>query len=282
MHSKGAQSPPTLFPFSKRWRERTERWVAPDTRFCPSEYAVDVLREREAKAFTVAHHYSGTFPAARLSVGLFRCAGTVRQLVGSAIFSVGIQPRSIPSYTGLETSHGVELGRFCLLNEVGFNGESFFLARALRIARQLLGIDVVLSYCDPLERRDPVTAMLTKPAHRGVIYQASNALYAGRARPNSLVVTASGAMVSRRALGKIALGEVGRGYATEQLRVAGVPDLRPREDPRAWLQRLYDEGALRRVRHPGNFVYVFSLHDAAKRSVLAHNNGGLPYPKKVA
>jgi hypothetical protein len=55
----------------KRWQDGKERWARPGATIDPTEFGVDVLpREREARDFVEGHHYSGSFPAARLSVGL--------------------------------------------------------------------------------------------------------------------------------------------------------------------------------------------------------------------
>src|SRR5690606_11047103 len=129
-----------------------------------------------AKAFVRDHHYAGTFPAARLSVGLF---GPGARLEGVAVFSVPMNQRVVPRYTGLEPADGAELGRFVCLPSVRFNGESWFLARAFRLLRAEKGVAGVVSFADPLERRT-AWGELAKRAHWGTIYQASNALYAGR------------------------------------------------------------------------------------------------------
>lgn len=268
----------------KRWRARDERWISPGNLFDENGYGVEIIPDRIAKPFVVEHHYSGTYPASRLAVGLFRATkGAAAEMCGVAVFSVGIQPRSIPAYTGYPAVRGVELGRFVLLDSVGYNGETWFLRRALCALRSSLpDVDVVLSYADPMERRDPITAALQKPAHYGTIYQAGNAVFAGRARPGTLVIAPNGRTISRRALSKITLGEQGRDYAIEQLRSAGVPSPQASESPAVWLSRMYQAGVLRRVRHPGNFADVFGLSRAAKSAVFTHARGGKPYPKEAA
>lgn len=269
---------------AKRWRARDERWISPAHLFSCAGYGVDIIPDRVAKPFVVAQHYSGTYPATRLAIGLFRGRSAApAELCGVAVFSVGIQPRSIPAYTGFASHQGVELGRFVLLDDVGFNGETWFLRRAFEALRSTLsGVEVVLSYADPMERRDPITAHVQKPAHYGTIYQASNAVFAGRARPGTLVATRAGQLISRRALSKITLGESGREYALQQLSAAGVPIPVSGEDPSVWLSRMYDTRILQRVRHPGNFAYVFGLTRSAKAAVRAHTGVGSPYPKAAA
>ena len=51
------------------------------------------------------------------------------------MFSVPAQPQAIRAHLGVEPAHGVELGRFVLLDAVASNAETWFLARALRLLR---------------------------------------------------------------------------------------------------------------------------------------------------
>lgn len=161
---------------------------------------------------------------------------------------------------------------------VGFNGESWIIARALRFARELLSVRAVLSYADPIARVDTQGA-LRKPAHWGTIYQASNALFAGRAEPRTLLVAPSGAVISQRSLTKIRKQERGHLYAERQLLVEGADPRRFGEDPSAWLERA--SAHFRRIRHPGNLAYLFGL-DGSARSALQQRHGARPYLKKTA
>jgi len=241
-----------------------------------------VRSKKDAKAFVTQHHYSGTLGATRLCVGLFRKSGvSPSRLVGVAAFSVPMQSAAIVRYTGLASTAGVELGRFVLLPEVAFNGETWFLRRAFRVLRQEkggpTGVRTIISYADPLERRNEA-GQLTKPAHAGQIYQAHNAVFAGRSRPQYLWMTRAGQVLSRRALAKITRQEVGQAYATRQLLAAGAPARAPREAPGAWVERVLPLIATR-VRHPGNYVFAFGLDEAAREQVRAVNDHGAPYPK---
>jgi hypothetical protein len=256
----------------QRWRDRREYRV-PLSRIDPAILSVDVVDEaRCAKPFVIRHHYSGTFPAARLCVGLYRH----RELVGIAVFSEGMQPRAVPKWTGGMT--GCELGRFVLLDDVPGNAESWFLARAFRaLRREKPAVEAVLSYSDPEPRFDPA-GRLTKPGHVGTIYQAMSALYRGRASPRTDYVTPFGEHISRRALSKIMLGERGEGYAVDQLHRLGAPRREFGEGGRAWVSRLIDdERWLRTSRHPGNHTYVFPL--SARARAAGRRLSTLPYPK---
>lgn len=261
----------------KRWHRRREAWVTPPVRFRPAGFTVDVVAERLARPFILEHHYAGSFPAARLCVGLF---GPGRELVGVAVFSVPMQGAAIPAWTGMAASEGVELGRFVCAPSVAFNGESWFLARCWPLLlREKQGVRVVLSYADPLERRT-AAGELTKRAHWGTIYQATNALHVGRSSPRTMLITSGGSIVSGRALSKIRRGERGWEYATRQLIAAGAPPRRFGEGADSWVRRA--TAAFRRLRHPGNLVYVFGLEDAAVRDLKLRHGGGLAYPRRSA
>jgi site-specific DNA-methyltransferase (cytosine-N4-specific) len=172
----------SLFPADKRWKARREHWVTPEDRFLPAGYAVDVVAEPLAREFVVREHYSGSFPAARLCVGLW---GPGPTLAGVAVFSVPMSESVLRRWTGGDHAAAVELGRFVCAPSVKFNGETWFLRRCFRILRREKGSRAVLSFADPLERRTAAGA-LTKAAHHGTVYMAKGALLAGRATPRSL------------------------------------------------------------------------------------------------
>lgn len=265
----------------KRWQDRRERWVPPVGRglFRPTEFGVDIVAESSARSLVTQHHYSGTFPAARLSVGLFRKTGVApAALVGIAVFSVPMQQAVIPRYTGLPATEGVELGRFVCTPEVAFNGETWFLRRALPILLAEKGVSAVLSYADPMERHT-AGGELTKPAHVGQIYQAHNAVFAGRAGARWLWLDRDGQIISARALSKVRHQEVGHAYAERRLISAGAEPRGFGEEPADWLRRILREPMFRRVRHPGNFAYVFSLNRTARAAVRRANPTALPFPR---
>src|SRR3546814_773988 len=179
----------------KRWNHRQERWTARHEVIQPEDYAVEAIGRREAKEFVCRHHYSGSFPAERISVGLFRKHGPCvpTELLGVAVVSVPMQPNAVRLHCGVEPQSGVELGRFVCREEVAFNGESFFLARALRVlAAEKREVRSVLSYADPLDRRDSLPGFFTKPAPAGQIYLASIAFFPGRGPSRPPLFAAAG------------------------------------------------------------------------------------------
>jgi hypothetical protein len=158
----------SLFTYDKRWSRRRERWVTPEDHFLPAGYAVDVVAEPLARDFVVREHYSGSFPAARLSVGLW---GPGPVLAGVAVFSVPMSESVLRRWTGGDHAAAVELGRFVCAPSVKFNGETWFLRRCFRILGREKGCRAVLSFADPLERRT-AAGELTKGAHHGTVYMA--------------------------------------------------------------------------------------------------------------
>ncbi len=213
---------------SQRWRDRRDAFVPCSSVIDPSTLGVDVVDcHRIAKPFVETHHYSGSFPASRLSVGLFRNgAGGRSELVGVATFSQPINNASVPLHAGLENPlKGVDLGRLVLLDDVAGNGETWFLSRAFKaLRREKPDIVSVVSYADPMTRRSP-DGSLIKPGHVGQVYSVMGAAYRGRTRPRYETITPDGQLFSERAMTKIRAGESGRAYATAQL-------LRPRIRPR--------------------------------------------------
>ena len=255
---------------SQRWRERRAFYRLDGEPFDPKQFGVEVVRERDARPFVESHHYSGSYPAARLAVGLMRSreGWFAPELVGVAVFSVPAQPQAIRAHLGVEPAHGIELGRFVLLDAVASNAETWFLARALRLLRgELAEVRGVVSYSDPVPRHD-LEGRVVMPGHVGLIYRASNALPLGRSSARTLLLTPDGRALSGRTLSKIRLGERGCAAAVDALVRLGLPPCAVGEDAAAWLTRALAvgeaSGVIRRLRHPGNFVYRFDLHPHKK------------------
>jgi len=260
---------------NQRWREGRARYRPAGETIRPSEYEVERLGERWAKAFVTQHHYSGSYPAARFRFGLYRhCA-----LVGVAVFSQPVRDEVLTGVfaTGVARD-SVELGRFVLLDEVPGNGETWFLARCFEALRRerLVG---VLSFSDPVPRRAGAGEVVF-PGHLGTIYQAHNGVYLGRGTARTLRILPDGSVLSARALQKVRAAERGWNYVVELLvrhgapaprclgRAADVDELRP------WLRAVV-QARTRPLRHPGNHKYAWALHRSAERFLV----GRQPYPK---
>ena len=262
----------------KRWLHRSQRWVSPGALFDARAFAVDVIPDdRPAERFVVEHHYAGSYPAARFRVGLF---GPHSQLLGVAVFSEPASTAVLPKWLGGVADDGCELGRFVCLPEVAYNGETWFLARAFRLLRSEKRIRAVLSFADPVAWRNGPEVV--KPEHWGTIYQASNAIHAGRSGARTHLVAPDGRPISPRALSKLRSEERGWEYVARQLVAAGAPRRAFGESSHDWLARVRATPGFTRQRHQGNLAYVFGLDAGARSQLTAQHGRGLAYPKAVA
>lgn len=246
-----------------------------------------VRRRRRSPArlcpFVANHHYSGSCTQGAWAYGLYRATARDVGLVGVAVFNRSTSERVLPSHTGFDAAEGTELGRLVLLDDVPYNGESFFLARALRLLRaEAPGLRVVVSFADPMERRDPVSGALCKAAHWGVVYQASNAYHTKRTHPRVVYLGRDGRAYSDRKFRKIRNGTQGWRYAERDLVALGARPRQPGEDPSAWLDEALAIGVLTGVKHPGTLGYAFGLDRDACRRIEAHVGGRKPYPRPAA
>jgi hypothetical protein len=263
----------------QRWRDRRASYRPIGEVFESARASVQAIDEGTAKAFTLRHHYAGTYPAARFRAGLFVQNRFLReQLVGVAVFSVPMSQCIVPKYfEGLAPNGGVELGRLVLLDDVAANAESWFVARAFRLLRERLQVDGVLSYSDPVERIDSA-GNVVKRGHVGTVYQALNACYRGRSRAQLMILSHDGRIANMRALSKLRNDESGAGYAYNQLRDLGAPRRQMFESGRDYVARALVEGKFRRQRHPGNHTYTWWLGPRAARPAWAP----FTYPKVAA
>ncbi|MDH5279566.1 MAG: hypothetical protein OEW52_00285 [Thermoleophilia bacterium] len=258
----------------QRWRERRDSYRPAGERIRPELFDVaPISSDLVARAFVQEHHYSGTYPAARFRVGLYRGG----ELVGVAVFSHPCSNRVLTNvFTSTPALEAVELGRFVLLDEVPGNGETWFLARAFDLLRAE-GIRGVVSFSDPTPRTNAAGRVIF-PGHVGTIYQAHNARFLGRGDARTLKLLPDGRVFSNRAEQKIRAGSRGWRYASDQLVAHGAGVLEEgadREARLAWLERW--TGALTRpLRHPGNLRYAWPL----RKSVALAT--GTPYPKRQA
>lgn len=265
---------------NQRWRDRASS-MRPADPIDPRAYEVAPIDGRGsdtiAKGFVERHHYSGSYPAARERVGLYRGEA----LVGVAVFS---HPSSEAVLAALpcERLEGVELGRFVLLDDVPGNGESWFLARALEIMRAR-GYRALLSHSDPVPRAT-ASGDVVLAGHVGTIYQATNAVYAGRSGRELHVLRPDGTILSPRSMTKIRRWERGAQRDVDALVEIGAvaptaADLADRDARRAWLWREIFR-TCRRLEHGGNHRYLWAIDRRIRRDI-ARLGTGAPYPKSV-
>lgn len=149
-----------------------------------------------------------------------------------------------------------------LLDDVACNGESWFVARCFELARRE-GVVGVISFSDPVPR-STTTGRLVLRGHVGVVYQASNAIYAGRGDARTLKLLPDGSVFNHRAEGKLRRGERGWQHVLRQLQRHGAGPWTG--DGATYLARWLPE-LTRPLKHPGNHRYLFGLDRAAKRAL---------------
>jgi hypothetical protein len=255
---------------NQRWELGQTRWRSDREVIRPSEYEVEPMAGKDARAigFVEMHHYSRSFPAGRFSYGLRR-HGT---LVGIAVFSHPTNNLTLTNVFPCDPLEAVELGRLVLLDEVPGNGESFFVARTFDQLRKE-GIKGVISFSDPV-RRLTVEGRTVMPGHVGGVYQALNAVYAGRGTARTLRMFPDGTVFNDRTAQKIRKHERGWEAAIEDLERRGAEHFQG--DSRQWL-RTWTPLLTRPVKHGGNHKYLWAL-DKRLRKALPPSQ---PYPTMI-
>ena len=258
-----------MHPVNQRWRDRRHSYRPAGETIRPAEYDVAPIDDDvTAKSFVIRHHYSGSFPAARLRYGLYR-AGV---LVGVAVYSHPVNNLVLTNVFPVNPTNSIELGRFVLLNQVPGNGETWFLARTFELLRRADIVGVV-SFSDPLPRNTAAGRRIF-PGHVGTIYQAHNAAYLGRGAAGRLRLLPDGSVLSKRTISKILSMDKGWKYGVQLLMRHGAPP--PGNDLSQWMSTWLDR-LTRSVRHPGNHKYAWWLHRSARRHVRRIR----PYPKQI-
>lgn len=273
---------PTSSAWCQRWRGRQHSWRRPeDGGFTSDHYEVHPVDETTAKAYVVANHYSGSYPAAVNRFGLFDIRGDVPLLAGVAVFGVPVRAavltNALPDLEPFRASQ--ELSRFVLDDSCPGNSESWFLARCFGelLAR---GVRGVVSHADPVPRLTADGRAVTI-GHIGRIYQATNAAYCGRATPRTVILLPDGRVLSDRSAQKVRQQERGYEHVERMLTGLGASIPRAGQDPAEWLREALGEIGARRMRHRGVHRYVFRLgrnHRERDRVRLGHP-AVLPYPK---
>ncbi len=256
---------------NQRWLLGRDSYRPPGERIDPAAYDVaPISDDTTARQFVEGHHYSASYPAARVRVGLYHRG----DLAGVAVFSHPCNDLVLTgTFPTVERLRAIELGRFVLLDEVPGNGETWFLARCFELLRAQ-GYLGVVSFSDPIARTDAAGSRVF-PGHLGTIYQAHNARYLGRGTARTLRLLPDGTVLSDRTIQKVRAGERGWLAAVELLERYGAPALAPdasKEDRGAWLGGTLKRFT-RKLRHPGNHKYAWALN---KRVDLAPSR---PYPK---
>jgi hypothetical protein len=262
---------------AQRWIERRTIFRRPDEQIDTRVHDVAEIPREVAKAFVERHHYSGSFPASSHWVGLHERG----ELVGVAVFSVPARPEVVSNvFPALPIEQCRDLGRFVLLDRVAGNGESWFLARAFELLRfHRKPITGVVSFSDPAPRAT-IDGRTVMPGHVGTIYQASNAVYVGRSRPETIFLLPDGRSVARRSFQKVRDGVRGWRPVVADMVAAGadpLSELAGEDERTAWLAQWLPR-VTRPFRHPGNHKYAWVLERRLRRH-LPESAGA--YPKQL-
>ncbi|GAB3162068.1 hypothetical protein GCM10027258_80340 [Amycolatopsis stemonae] len=246
---------------TQRWRDGLPRWrPVADGGFDPDRYVVDELTEERARAWTLRHHYSSTWPVVRLRTGLFdtRTPTGEPQLVGVLAMGVPMSNKVLTGVFPALTPHyeSIEISRLCLADSVPSNGESWFCARSFDLAAER-GVRGLVAFSDPVERWRG--SELIKPGHCGIVYQALNFAYLGRSTPRTLTLLPDATVLTARAQAKVTGRETGAAGVIARLVGLGATPPEPDADPRHWLRVALREIGCHRVRHPGNHRYALRI-----------------------
>ncbi|MEU0529172.1 hypothetical protein [Amycolatopsis tolypomycina] len=278
-----APSAPTR---TQRWREKSALYrPAGEDGFDAGRYAVAEIPKATGKTFVTAHHYTGVFPQTRFQFGLFDTqAEPNAQLVGVISLGNGSHPNALtnpfPQLAPYEES--LDLNRMVLRDSVPANGESWFAARALRLAAEH-GVRGVIAFSDPSEFWQPGPdgqLVQVKRGHYGVAYQGLNMDYLGQTRPSWKDYFPDGIEWNRRSISKVANGEVGADGVVARLVARGAPPLTADLDPGQWIERAKRACGITRRWHEGNHKYAVRIgRTRGERTRSVIGLAARPYPK---
>lgn len=163
-----------------------------------NEFDIRVISSKWAKEFVRNHHYArGSHNGPSPCFGLFNNG----KLIGVCMFATPGSPTVRRSVFGPKyKDHVTELHRLVILDDTPRNTESWFVARCLKMLKQLKPhIWAVISFADPTE------------GHVGTIYQALNFKYYGRSGPARFYMDQDGRLRHPRQCGvNISLEEASR------------------------------------------------------------------------
>jgi len=170
----------------------------------------------------------------------------------------------------------MEMQRLVLLDRVPANAESWFVARVFRHAASL-GVRGVVAFSDPMPRR--VGERLVKRGHLGVVYMATGGIYTGVGTARTVRMLPDGTVLPARTLAKITGGERGGDAAIARLVDMGAPPKPDRMPGRKWLPEALAAIGVRKVPHPGNHRYAWSIGPRWSRRAYPVALPALPYPR---
>ncbi|WP_326809625.1 hypothetical protein OG533_39440 (plasmid) [Streptomyces sp. NBC_01186] len=273
--------------FCQRWRYRRHSWLRRrEGGFDQSSYQARMLDHDVARRFVAEHHYSRSWPAVRLAVGLYATDPRAGRegLVGVLALGVPMHPAVLtgPFPNLVPYRESLELSRLVLLDQVPANGESWFVAHAFRLAAQR-GIRGIVAHSDPQPRvrQTPNGPEDLHPGHVGTTYQASSMDYLGRTRRRRLTVLPDATVLPDRAQSKIRADEAGHLGAERRLVAFGARPRRTDEDGARWLAEALEQVGATVLDHHGNHRYARYI-GPTRRHGRSHSIAvtAYPFPKK--
>lgn len=267
--------------YCQRWTEGVHTWRhRHEGGFDASRYEVHEIPEAVAKAYVVAHHYSTAYPAAARRYGLFEIPESrFPNLVGVCVLGIPVQKAVLTHpFPDLEAYvESLELSRLVLADAVAGNGESWFLGRVFEMAAAA-GVRGIVSFADPQPRT--VAGRLLFPGHVGTIYQATNAVYAGRATARTLTLLPTGEVLNARSAQKVRSQQRGHEHVEAKLCSLGATPMAAEDEPARWLAHALVQLGVTRIRHNGNHRYLFRLGVTRRqRQAVRLGLPGGAYPK---
>jgi hypothetical protein len=264
---------------SQRWKKGHVRWRRVDDRPIVRRGDLETLPSKDViavKRFVATHHYAGTTSSPVRCFELWQ-TNPVRNFeswedyvrVGVAVFSNCARAYRPPFG---EHPAWLTLGRLVLLEEVGANAESMFVAACFAALRRE-GYEGIVSFSDPVPRTRADGRVIFL-GHAGFIYRGLNAVYTGRSKSETKWLLPDGTLFETRAANKIKVGDIGRDYAERVLVAHGASPIQRGDDPTEWVAR-WRAQLCRPFIHRGNLRYLWSLDKRARK----HLPAGLPYPK---
>ena len=193
------------------WRHRR------DGGFNSRRYDVAPVSAERGRTFVAARHYLGTWPAVRLSYGMWDGPDLVGVLALAVPVRSRVLTKALPDL--IPTTQSLDLARLVLDDTVPANGESWFVAHALRMAAGK-GIGGVVMFSDPLPQWR--AGRQITPGHVGIIYQALNATYHGRGTARLQTILPDGTVLHDRSAAKVRSADPGAGGVVAQLVALGA------------------------------------------------------------
>lgn len=133
-----------------------------------TNYTVRIIAQKIAKPYIIEHHYSHTYPAGCVNLGLF----LEDELIGVIVFGLSCQAKMASSIvTILKQYDYYELQRLHIMDCTPSGAESWFISKAFDwLKTNKPNIVMLVSFADPYE------------GHEGTVYQATNWNYVGKTK----------------------------------------------------------------------------------------------------